>query len=95
MSSPKVTGGRLFYSTIAQNYGAIEIPLHQWTRQRALQVLRSIDEALHHGFLPAAPRKDGCKGCEYLPVCGPYEEERVREKSQPELKALRELRLWK
>ena len=23
------------------------------------------------------PRKDGCKRCEYLPVCGPYEEERV------------------
>ncbi len=91
----QVTGGRLFYSTIAQNYAAIEIPLHQWTRQRSLQVLRSIDEALHHGFLPAAPRKDGCKGCEYLAVCGPYEEERVREKSQPELKALKEMRLWK
>ena len=39
------------------------------------------------GFLPAAPRKKGCEHCEYLPVCGPYEEERVKEKSQPELKA--------
>jgi len=75
--------------------GTIEIPLHEWTRRRAAQVLHSIDEALREGFLPAAPRKDGCKGCDYLPVCGPYEEERVHGKSQPELRAPRELRLWK
>ena len=43
---------------------------------------------MRDGFLPAAPRKDGCKGCDYLPVCGPYEEERVAEKSQPELKGV-------
>ena len=47
---------------------------------------------MRDGFLPAAPRKDGCKHCEYLPVCGPYEEERVAEKSQAELKELKELR---
>ena len=35
------------------------------------QVLAVIDEAIRDGFLPAAPRKDGCKHCEYLPVCGP------------------------
>jgi hypothetical protein len=50
---------------------------------------------MRNGFLPAAPRKDGCKRCEYLPVCGPYEEERVGEKSAPELKALKELRTWR
>ncbi|HEY1339248.1 MAG TPA: PD-(D/E)XK nuclease family protein [Bryobacteraceae bacterium] len=90
-----VATGRLFYSTIAQNYQTIDIPLQQWTRHRTLQVLRMIDDSVHQGFLPAAPRKDACKGCEYLPVCGPYEEERVHAKSQPELKALKELRLWK
>jgi len=87
--------GRLSYSTIAQNYTAIDVPLNGWVRQRASQVLRVIDDAMRQGFLPAAPRKDGCKGCEYLPVCGPYEEERVGEKSQPELKALKELRQWR
>ena len=58
-------------------------------------MFRAIDDALRNGFLPAAPRKDGCKACEYLPVCGPYEEERVQVKSQPELKGLKELRSWK
>ena len=90
-----VAFGRLYYSTIAQNYTAIDVPLNGWARQRALGALRVIDDALRDGFLPAAPRKDGCKRCEYLPVCGPYEEERVGEKSQPELKGLMELRRWR
>jgi RecB family exonuclease len=90
-----VAFGRLYYSTIAQNYTAVDVPLNDWARQRAVQVLRVIDDAMRNGFLPAAPRKDGCKRCEYLPVCGPYEEERVGEKSQPELKPLKELRTWR
>jgi len=87
--------GRLHYATIAQNYTAVDVALNDWTRRRAEQVLHTIDDAMHSGFLPAAPRKDGCKRCEYLPVCGPYEEERVREKSQAELKGLKELRGWR
>jgi ATP-dependent helicase/nuclease subunit B len=90
-----VTFGRLYYSTIAQNYTAIEIPLNRWTQHRAEQVLHVIDGAMRNGFLPAAPRKDGCKRCEYLPVCGPYEEERVAAKSQAELKELKEIRGWR
>jgi ATP-dependent helicase/nuclease subunit B len=90
-----VSLGRLYYSTIAQNYTTVDVPLNDWTRHRASQVLHTIDESMHNGFLPAAPREDGCKRCEYLPVCGPYEEERVAEKSQPELKALKELRTWR
>ncbi len=90
-----VAFGRLYYATIAQNYRTIDVPANPWMRQRAAQVLRIIDDAIRDGFLPAAPRKDGCKRCEYLPVCGPYEEERVTEKSQPELKSLKELRSWR
>jgi hypothetical protein len=90
-----VAFGRLYYSTIAQNYATFDVQLNDWARQRASQVLRAIDESMRNGFLPAAPRKDGCKRCEYLPVCGPYEEERVGEKSQPELKTLKELRTWR
>jgi RecB family exonuclease len=87
--------GRLYYSTIAQNYTAIDVPLHDWTRRRAQHVLELIDQAIGNGTLPAAPREDGCKNCEYLPVCGPYEEERVKVKSQAELKSLKELRGWR
>jgi RecB family exonuclease len=90
-----VATGRLYYSTIAQNYTAIDVPLHDWTRRRAQHVLEVINQAIVNGALPAAPREDGCKNCEYLPVCGPYEEERVKEKSQAELKGLKELRGWR
>ena len=92
MLGEPVTFGRLYYSTIAQNYTAVDVPLNDWSRRRVAQVLQVIDQAMLDGFLPAAPRKDGCKRCEYLPVCGPYEEERVAEKSAPELKSLKELR---
>ena len=87
-----VAFGRLYYSTVARNHATIDVPLNDWVRRRAGQALGVIDNALRGGFLPAAPRQDGCKRCEYLPVCGPYEEERVREKSQPELK---EMRTWR
>jgi CRISPR/Cas system-associated exonuclease Cas4 (RecB family) len=95
MLGEPVSLGRLYYSTIAQNYTAVDVPVNDWTRRRAEHVLQVIDAALRDGLLPAAPRKDGCKGCDYLPVCGPYEEERVREKSQAELKGLKELRGWR
>jgi ATP-dependent helicase/nuclease subunit B len=70
-------------------------PMHDWTRRRAQHVLETINGAIVNGTLPAAPREGGCKNCEYLPVCGPYEEERVKEKSQAELKGLKEMRGWR
>jgi CRISPR/Cas system-associated exonuclease Cas4 (RecB family) len=95
MLAELVQSGRLYYSTVAQNYASIDVPLNEWTRRRVAQVLTSIDGAIREGFLPAAPRKDACKGCDYLAVCGPYEEERVAAKSQAELGRLKELRGWR
>ncbi len=90
-----VSLGRLWYATIARNYEVIDVPLNEFSRRRALRALAIIDGAIVDGFLPAAPRKDGCKRCEYRVVCGPYEEERVREKPRPELTHVRELRSWR
>jgi CRISPR/Cas system-associated exonuclease Cas4 (RecB family) len=88
----KVAGGRLFYSTLRQNFQTVDVALHDGSRGRVEQVLGTIDSALHNGFLPAAPRKDGCKGCEFTVVCGPWEEERVARKSSTELRPLQEVR---
>ena len=87
--------GRLWYATIARNYEVIDVPLNEWSRRRALNVLGRIDGAIADGFLPAAPRKDGCKGCEFLIVCGPYEEERMQTKPKAEIAGLKEIRSWK
>lgn len=87
-----VSFGRLSYATLRQNYRAIDIGINDFSRQRALQVLRTIDDAIHRGFLPAAPKQDGCDHCDYLAVCGPYEAERSARKSQGDLKELHDLR---
>ena len=83
---------RLSYSTARGGYKSIDISAGQRERAAILQVLAAIDQAIDRAFLPAAPRRDGCKECEYLPVCGPYEELRVRQKSQPELRDLAAIR---
>jgi RecB family exonuclease len=90
-----VASGRLSYATIAQNYATIDVPLNEWVRRRAAQALETIDAALRDGFLPAAPREKACEHCEFLPVCGPYEEERVGVKSTAELRTLKDLRGWR
>jgi CRISPR/Cas system-associated exonuclease Cas4 (RecB family) len=95
MLGERVTIGRLHYATIAQNFQSVDVPVGDGTRRRAEQVLHHIDAAIRDGNLPAAPRKDGCKACEYLPVCGPYEEDRLKEKSPVEWKVLRDLRGWR
>ena len=87
--------GRLWYATIARNYEKIDVAVNEWTRRLGLKVLAHIDGAIADGFLPAAPRKDGCKGCEYRIVCGPYEEERMKTKPQADIGGLKELRSWK
>jgi ATP-dependent helicase/nuclease subunit B len=87
-----VSTGRLFYSTLRQNYRAVDIVTNDFTKHRARQVLETVDGAIRRGFLPAAPRQDACERCDYLAVCGPYEEERVRRKSQGDLKELKDLR---
>jgi CRISPR/Cas system-associated exonuclease Cas4 (RecB family) len=91
----EVAEGHLYYATVARNYEIVPIKLNQWTRHRAAQALKVIDDALRDGFLPAAPRKDACKGCDYLPICGPYEEERAALKDQTRLGPLKELRKWR
>ncbi len=82
----------LSYATLRGGYRTAPIPLNREARERATRVLRVIDQWIDRGFLPAAPKRGGCDRCEYLPVCGPYEELRVTEKSQPELRELIEIR---
>jgi CRISPR/Cas system-associated exonuclease Cas4 (RecB family) len=88
----RVDQARLFYATLRQGYRSIDINVHAGARRSAEQVVSTIDEALHEGFLPAAPRKDACRHCDYLVVCGPWEEERVAKKPPRELVPLDRIR---
>jgi ATP-dependent helicase/nuclease subunit B len=87
-----VTEARLFYSTVRGNYVEFPIRVTAETRESAEAVLRQIDNGLRNGAFPAAPRTDGCAYCEFVPICGPYEEERIMRKKQAPLRKLVELR---
>ncbi|WP_216843139.1 PD-(D/E)XK nuclease family protein [Granulicella sp. S190] len=87
-----VQEARLFYSTLRGNFVEFPIRLTPEARKGAESVLHQIDKALRSGDLPAAPRKDGCAYCDFLPICGPYEEERAVRKNQVKLRNLTELR---
>ena len=88
----KVAQGRLFYCTTAGGFGERPIPITDYTRGQGLQVLEIIDRAVEHGFLPAAPSERACTWCDFRPVCGPREEERVRRKAKEPLADLAALR---
>ncbi len=87
-----VTTARLFYSTLRGNYAQFPFAIDDETREAAGNVLHQIDEALRDGDLPAAPREGACAYCDFLPICGPYEEERVAKKDQTALRKLKNLR---
>jgi ATP-dependent helicase/nuclease subunit B len=88
-----VTSGRLFYCTQRGNYTEIDIPLTEPARAFMGKVTGTIDGAIADGFLPAAPQAHACETCDYTPVCGPYEQQRLRGKQRDErLEPLIELR---
>jgi RecB family exonuclease len=67
---------RLYYATLKANYKSIQVHCSNLP----LEVLEAIDAAVDSGLLVANPREDACMYCDYRPICGPYEEQRVRRK---------------
>jgi CRISPR/Cas system-associated exonuclease Cas4 (RecB family) len=91
----RVTEGRLFYATTAGGFVEHPITINDYTRGQGLQVLTIVDRAVELGVLPAAPVDRACTWCDFRPVCGPREEERVRHKKTEliaDLVALRSMR---
>src|SRR6185436_18268223 len=87
-----VESGRLYYCTAAGNFDERIVQLDDAARAAAATVAKTIGGALDEPFLPAAPDEGACRWCDYRPICGPYEERRVRRKYAPPLAALRALR---
>jgi len=87
-----VEAGRLYYCTRAGGFEERVVPLHDGARDAIAEVARTIGAFLDGGHLPAAPAKGACRWCDYLPVCGPHEERRVRRKSVEGIEGLAKLR---
>lgn len=88
----RVASGRLYYCTTAGGFAHHEIALTDVTRRQGLEVLAIVDRAIEQGFLAAAPDVGACAWCDFRPVCGPREEERVQRKSADRLADLAALR---
>jgi CRISPR/Cas system-associated exonuclease Cas4 (RecB family) len=87
-----VSTSRLFYCTSAGGFQAHDIALTDRARRAGLEALEIIDRAIEIGFLAAAPAAGSCGYCDFRPVCGPHEEQRVARKSQDPLADLGDLR---
>ena len=88
----RVASGRLYYCTAAGEFAERDIPLDDMSREAARSAIGVIARALEQGFLPAAPGADGCRWCDYRPVCGPHEVSRTARKSHERLADLESLR---
>ena len=88
----KVTAGRLFYCTTAGGFFPHPISINDYTKGQGVQALEIVDRAVEQGFLVAAPAERACTWCDFRPVCGPREEERVKRKAKDRLADLDALR---
>ncbi len=87
-----VESGNLYFCTQRGDFSQVAIPVIPESRQRLQRVLETIGRAIEDGFLPAAPQTGACGMCDYRPVCGPYEETRVKRKLRDRLDPLVEVR---
>lgn len=87
-----VTSGRLSYCTVAGGFTDREIPITDASRRAGLEALEIIDRAIELGFLPAAPGDRACGWCDFRPVCGPHEAQRIKVKPAEKLGDLAALR---
>ena len=87
-----VESGNLYFCTQRGDFSQVAIPVTPESRQRLARVLETIGNSIKDGFLPAAPQTGACGICDYRPVCGPYEETRVKRKQRDRLEQLVEVR---
>ena len=88
----RVESGRLYYCTAVGRYEDRVVPLDDDNLQILNAVLITIRQGLADAFLPAAPDKDACTWCDFLAVCGPFEEKRSGLKPRDRLVQLTAMR---
>ena len=85
---------RQFASQLFESIGRtrVRVPLLPQSRRSGVEALEIIDRAIELGFLAAAPNERACGWCDFRPVCGPHEEQRIKRKQEDPLRDLIALR---
>jgi ATP-dependent helicase/nuclease subunit B len=73
---------RLFFCTSAGGFKQRPVLLDPSARRMVIEALETIDRAVERGTLAPSPADGACTWCEFRPVCGPGEEQRVKRKKQ-------------
>ncbi|MBI3264553.1 MAG: PD-(D/E)XK nuclease family protein [Acidobacteria bacterium] len=81
----QVSDAQLFYCTSAGNFHRHAITVKDDTKRLGMEALEIIDRSIEQGILPPAPLDYACQFCDFRPVCGPNEVERVAKKKSPPL----------
>lgn len=93
MTGKPVPESRLSYCTSAGGFTVFPIAVDADNRRLGVEALEIIDRAIEVGSLAAAPAEGACAWCDFRPVCGPNEEQRIGRKSTDRLRDLFELRI--
>lgn len=88
----RVESGRLYYCTAVGGYDERVVSLDDDNLQILNSVLITIRQGLADAFLPAAPDEDACNWCDFLAVCGAFEERRSGLKPRDRLVQLTAMR---
>jgi ATP-dependent helicase/nuclease subunit B len=88
-----VESGRLYYCTAAGGYEERVVPLSKENLMVLDAVLSAVRSALTEAFLPAAPEEGACQWCDFLALCGGFEEARTRHKPNDRLIQLKGIRV--
>ena len=88
----RVEEARLYFATTAGGFAECPVPVNDYTCGQGLHVLTIIDRAVEQAFLVPAPAERACTWCDFRPVCGPRESERIRRKAPDRLADLEALR---
>jgi ATP-dependent helicase/nuclease subunit B len=82
--------GELYYCTTAGGFEKRGFALKDNALLIADRLAETIDASIERGQLPAAPKKDACRICDFKSICGHHEEQRTERK--PDIPALTWLR---
>jgi hypothetical protein len=91
-ASARVAESRLSFATSRGGFTECVIPIHDFARLYARQLLERIDAAVAQGRLAAAPAPEAGGFCDFRPVCGNAEERRVQSKPLDLLVELNQIR---
>jgi len=92
MLDAPVAESRLFFCTSAAGFKQRPVLLNASAKRTAVEALEIVDRAVECGTLAPSPNAGACTWCEFRPVCGPGEEQRVARKRHdlsPDLVELR------